>query len=326
MIDGKMSYFGGPQDTGVKPAEGLALLNLGGELSAHCLDVTDPRFSSLFLPEQPPNTTGTARRLNPMAFYLAYRWRPEDREYLRNHRLIVRNPRTGKFASAQVVDWGPAEWTGRIADLSPGLCRFLDLDTDDTVELHGLPGEAPFEPVGTKRADLGQPATPQPTGRTDVFDDLYKEFQQAVDAQLLLAKEGARSYVKGGWLKIKAIAHDSAHQAELAGKEKTGPDKLKHALELGEAELEQHIDWGKAPFILRSALREAFHFALETLIERTVALSQFVFGKDWGTTLDEQIQKIEWTLEEKLGTDLGGDGVVGQPKGSAPVNITVNQK
>ena len=63
-IDGKMSTFGGPDDTGVRPDEGLSLFEPA--------DVT--ANPDLFLATQPAGTSGLARRLNPQAKYLACRW------------------------------------------------------------------------------------------------------------------------------------------------------------------------------------------------------------------------------------------------------------
>ena len=51
-VRGKVSHFGGPADAGVSPSEGLAFI--------YNEDDTAPW---LFLPNQPPNTTGLARRL-----------------------------------------------------------------------------------------------------------------------------------------------------------------------------------------------------------------------------------------------------------------------
>ena len=123
---GKMSTFGGPQDTGVKPDEGLALIT---EHNQH-------RFLEYLLPVQPPGTTGLARRLNPERFYIACRWEPTTpKEMLRQISVKVTNPLNGRSAYAKPVDWGPNEETGRVADLSPGLARYLGLHTDSYVEV-----------------------------------------------------------------------------------------------------------------------------------------------------------------------------------------------
>lgn len=124
-ITGKMSVFGGPDDHGIAPDEGLALVEPGEEKLA--------QFAGLFLPEQPPVTTGLARRLDPSAFYVACRWDYDKtpREWLRRQSVTVENIAIGAKASARPVDWGPNEDTGRVADLSPRLATALGLKTDD---------------------------------------------------------------------------------------------------------------------------------------------------------------------------------------------------
>jgi hypothetical protein len=121
-LSGKMSFFGGPDDHGVSPSEGLAIMDF-----SHL-----NQFREYFLPQQPPGTTGLARRLNPDAAYIACRWNYDvtPRAYLRSIKVEVKNPRTGQKEFAQPVDWGPNSRTGRVADLSPGLVRRLGLSTD----------------------------------------------------------------------------------------------------------------------------------------------------------------------------------------------------
>jgi hypothetical protein len=63
---GKVSWFGGPDDTGVSPDEGLAFI----------YDVDDAPH--LFLPQQPAGTTGLARRLDPARPYIACRWNYDE--------------------------------------------------------------------------------------------------------------------------------------------------------------------------------------------------------------------------------------------------------
>lgn len=126
-VQGPMSTFGGPHDTGMSPSEGLALFERQ--------DLQDPRHRDLFLPAQPPGTTGLGRRLNPDKFYLACRWdyHVTSRSFLRNTVAQVQNARTGKREQARPADWGPNPRTGRVADLSPGLAAALGLDTDEEV-------------------------------------------------------------------------------------------------------------------------------------------------------------------------------------------------
>jgi hypothetical protein len=124
---GKMSYFGGPDDTaGMTEDEGLAF---------HYEINEDNQM--LFLPI---NTgTGLARQLNPFVSYLACRWDYDvtSKEMLANsgQRALVRATKNGRQALAFPADWGPNAATDRVADLSPGLCEVLDIETDDEVEV-----------------------------------------------------------------------------------------------------------------------------------------------------------------------------------------------
>jgi N-acetylmuramoyl-L-alanine amidase len=123
--EGLVSYFGGPEDTGVSPSEGLAFI----------YEVDDQ--PDLFLPEQPPGTTGLARRLDPEEDYIALRWDYEQtpREMLLQKKCLVRAPKTGREFLAFPADWGPADWTERVADISPGLMGRLGIETDDEIQV-----------------------------------------------------------------------------------------------------------------------------------------------------------------------------------------------
>jgi hypothetical protein len=127
---GRMSTFGGPTDEKVSSSEGLAFFYQPSECP------------HLMLSEQPPGTTGMARRLDTNVFYVACRW-PYDagvpKDMLRNQMLkaAVRNPHNGKVFAAFPADWGPheEETSGRTADLSPALAEALGLATDDECEV-----------------------------------------------------------------------------------------------------------------------------------------------------------------------------------------------
>ena len=131
VLRGRMSTFGGPEDTGVGPDEGLALVDADNFAQVR----------AYFLPDQPPGTSGLARRLNPATFYIACRWNYHDtpRDVLLRTRVTVHNPANGRTELAQPIDFGPAVSTGRVADLSPGLASALGLDTDEQVEVT-IPG------------------------------------------------------------------------------------------------------------------------------------------------------------------------------------------
>jgi hypothetical protein len=152
-VEGKMSTFGGPKDTGMSASEGLALFTQA--------DLQDPKYSYLFLPEQPPGTTGLGRRLNPDKYYFACRWNYNDtpKEFLKRALARVENPSNGRAADARPVDWGPNIATGRVADLSPGLAAALGLQTDDVVRITISALRAiPVKP--TKPANRAKAATP----------------------------------------------------------------------------------------------------------------------------------------------------------------------
>jgi hypothetical protein len=95
---GTCSTFGGPDDLGVSASEGLAFI----------YDYDEAPY--LFLPKQPPGTTGLARRLSPDVFYLACRW-----DYDRTSKLMLKNSgymalvtakKTGISRLAHPADWG----------------------------------------------------------------------------------------------------------------------------------------------------------------------------------------------------------------------------
>lgn len=129
VICGKVSWFGGPDDDGVAPDEGLAFI----------YDVADK--PELFLDEQPYGTTGLARRLDPDASYIAMRWDYDEisKQELLNTICLVRAPSTGRSYWAAPADWGPNADTGRIADISPSLMGDLGVDTDYEVEIIIIP-------------------------------------------------------------------------------------------------------------------------------------------------------------------------------------------
>ena len=161
-VEGKMSTFGGPRDTGMSADEGLALFTPA--------DLQDPKYSYLFLPTPPPGTSGLGRRLNPDKYYFACRWNYTDtpREFLRRALARMENPANGRTADARPVDWGPNIATGRVADLSPGLAAALGLETDDVVRitisaLRAIPvkpAKAPKDGKDAKQvAPVSRPAT-----------------------------------------------------------------------------------------------------------------------------------------------------------------------
>jgi hypothetical protein len=124
-LKGKVSWFGGPNDKGVAPDEPLAFIQ------------KVEQAPQLFLPQQPPNTTGLARRLDPHAHYIACRWdyKTTPHAMLLDQVALVRAVKTGRALTAAPADWGPHVDTGRVADISQGLMESLGIQTDDEVEV-----------------------------------------------------------------------------------------------------------------------------------------------------------------------------------------------
>ena len=122
---GPCSYFGGPDDDGVSEDEGLAFIS------------QIEQAEQLFLPFQPDDTSGLARRLSPFVHYVACRWdyNVTSKEALLEDVALVRATKTGIAMKAFPADWGPHESTGRVADLSPSLLEDLGIETDDEVEV-----------------------------------------------------------------------------------------------------------------------------------------------------------------------------------------------
>jgi len=128
QVKGPCSWFGGPDDDGVSEDEGLAFL----------YEVEDAPH--LFLIDQPPATTGLARRLNSdRVFFIACRWDYDvpgmSKGDLSDPARLALVKAKGKQFYAWPADWGPHEDTGRVADLSRALLTALNLSTDDEVEV-----------------------------------------------------------------------------------------------------------------------------------------------------------------------------------------------
>jgi hypothetical protein len=133
QTSGKVSHFGGPNDSGVSSSEGLAFL--------YPDDLEE--YANLFLPFQPEGTTGLARRLNPGTMYCAARWpydqggRPDKNDLRRRDQYaLVRAHKNGRACLVAPTDWGPhATETDKAIDLSPGAMLALDLESGDEATL-----------------------------------------------------------------------------------------------------------------------------------------------------------------------------------------------
>jgi hypothetical protein len=127
-LQGKMSTFGGPKDTGMKPGEGLAIIRNK--------DIEERKEIAALFEDNKGPALGR-RLLNQTTSYIACRWdyQTTSRLHLLGSEVTVRNPLTGKTVKAKPADWGPAEWTNRVADLSDFAKDQLGLSTDDVCEV-----------------------------------------------------------------------------------------------------------------------------------------------------------------------------------------------
>jgi hypothetical protein len=128
-VSGRVSWFGGPSDTGVGPTETVAI---SGEVAR-----------SLNSPLHPDAATLAA---HPERYYyvaMRFSYSPMSTSFWRTARLVIANPRTGARVVVRPADWGPNTSTGRVMDLSPQAIADLGLTTDDTAVIaFALPGTA----------------------------------------------------------------------------------------------------------------------------------------------------------------------------------------
>lgn len=130
ILTGKVSEFGGAWDTGMKRAEGLSLAE------HHEAD----KRPELFYPRSLDLTLGTSQRLIPTCFFFAYRHRIPAIGELRLELQQAKWRITFGSASliACLIDWGPAESTGKDFDLSPGIYDALGLKDWNVVNVERL--------------------------------------------------------------------------------------------------------------------------------------------------------------------------------------------
>lgn len=120
---GRISYFGSTDE-----CQGMALWQqLGGRASCSMDD--DPT----------------------LRYYIAMRWAPvsgASYAWLRQQRIKITLPRTGKSVVVVPGDWGPAAWTGRDFDVSLPAFEALGASTDDVVDAQFVDPSTPTGPAG----------------------------------------------------------------------------------------------------------------------------------------------------------------------------------
>jgi hypothetical protein len=282
-VTGRISTFGGPSDMGMKPDEGLAILN----------DSDLMQFNAYFLPEQPPGATGMGRRLNPDAFYIACRWNYDvtPRRFLKTVKVQVTNPASGKSALAQPIDWGPAESTGRIADLSPGIARNLGLVTDQECHLLvPLPSDVVSQPPA---------GAPPPTSAPIVLTEHLRVLPNETEIRHHF---GDFSYTDIGGGQIKILGNwISDHMVTIT------IDELKHVVRDGCVECHRAI----AP-----SLKEAFaEVGRRNLIDRIVKWDGCWVPRHMSWRSDRPLSRHSWAIAFDINASWNAYGEDPKPKG-----------
>lgn len=168
-IEGKISHFGGPEDTGMARFEDTAFV---------FDDASAADFPGFFLPQTPGFPTGWGRRLDTSKHYIACRWDQLGipKNFLRKPTslITVLNARTGvQVTGVRAIDAGPAVWTGRVADLSPAVEELLGLRTDDIAAvLIPRPGDGTAQ-ARLKPEDLPVKKAAPGKRRTTFLDGTY---------------------------------------------------------------------------------------------------------------------------------------------------------
>lgn len=169
--EGKMSTFGGPKDAGDR-GYGQALV----PVNPPTVEALYRKYSGLVklgvftdgLEDPLPMTTCCGKKmragiswcLNPDSFYIAMRWGSGSRRpkpyHGHDHRVLIVHGDLAVVAAP--TDWGPAHWTGRDSDLSPGCADALRMEpgdghrlrTDSVVEILWAANGAPLGPVALR--------------------------------------------------------------------------------------------------------------------------------------------------------------------------------
>ncbi len=80
-------------------------------------------------------------------YWSAMRWQTRNYSALKNNRLKATLARTGRSVVMYPGDWGPAQWTGRVLDISPAAMQALGGRTDDVVSISAVPNSTTPGPV-----------------------------------------------------------------------------------------------------------------------------------------------------------------------------------
>ncbi len=143
FIRGKISKFGGPEDTGVRANETPALLVKKKS------DEEEP-VKVLRKFNKPLNADRATISKRPGDFYyIAMRWSYDPKPkttWWPHQKIVVINPTTGAAVVVSPIDWGPNIATKRTMDVSPQTLTDLGLDTDQDALVAFVDPKTPLGP------------------------------------------------------------------------------------------------------------------------------------------------------------------------------------
>ena len=137
---GKISHFGGPN------GGAYGNMALTGESG---VSPRDPWYCAMRWPyvAASSDTASQGGETQPV---------PGAKEWWKNRKILVVNPRNNKAVVLRAADWGPHASTGRVIDVSPHALRVgLGGKTDDTVHIAFAPADANLGPVDYASGALG---------------------------------------------------------------------------------------------------------------------------------------------------------------------------
>jgi hypothetical protein len=160
FVRGRVSWFGGPNDTGVTSTETGA--------------ITGERLRSLHDPDPASASTVASRPAD--YYFVAMRWRylygsslgdvGTDLRWWREQRIAVMSPSTGRAVVLRPADWGPHPTTNRIIDVSHQALRDLGVSTDAEVLTAFVDPMTPLGPIALG-GDGGTDPPPDDGGGTE---------------------------------------------------------------------------------------------------------------------------------------------------------------
>jgi hypothetical protein len=97
-----------------------------------------------------------------VVWYAAMRWPVAEKSSWYNKKILVTNPANGKSVVLEIKDFGPAESTGRVIDVSKTALAALGANTDDVVNIAFADENAQLGLVSGTAAPATQPASQMP--------------------------------------------------------------------------------------------------------------------------------------------------------------------